>query len=49
MVPQEGFLFTGTIEENILFGRPDASHEDVVLACETLGITQVYRLAFERL
>jgi ATP-binding cassette subfamily B protein len=40
MVPQEGFLFTGTIEENILFGRPDASHEDVVLACETLGITR---------
>ncbi len=38
MVPQEGFLFTGTIKENILFGRPDASDADVVNACRTLGI-----------
>jgi ABC-type multidrug transport system fused ATPase/permease subunit len=26
---QETFLFTGTIRENILFGRPDASEEEV--------------------
>ncbi len=38
MVPQEGFLFTGTIRENILFGRPDADDEAVVAACQTLGI-----------
>lgn len=38
MVPQEGFLFTGTIRENILFGRPDASPEAVEAACRTLGI-----------
>ncbi|MCC6961366.1 MAG: ABC transporter ATP-binding protein [Dehalococcoidia bacterium] len=38
MVPQEGFLFTGTIRENILFGRPDASPEAVEGACRTLGI-----------
>ena len=25
MVPQEGFLFSGTIRDNIAFGRPDAS------------------------
>jgi len=43
MVPQEGFLFTGTIRENILFGRPDASPEDVVRACETLGIDDFIR------
>src|SRR5207253_3976960 len=24
MVPQEGFLFSGTVRENISFGRPDA-------------------------
>jgi ATP-binding cassette subfamily B protein len=38
MVPQEGFLFTGTIRENILFGRPDADPSEVEHACETLGI-----------
>jgi len=40
MVPQEGFLFTGTIRENILFGRPDASDSDVEAACRTLGIDE---------
>jgi ATP-binding cassette subfamily B protein len=38
MVPQEGFLFTGTIRENILFGRPDAPPEAVERACRELGI-----------
>jgi len=38
LVPQEGFLFSGTIRENILFGRPDASEEDVIHSCRTLGI-----------
>jgi len=38
MVPQEGFLFTGTIRDNILFGRPDATEEEMVAACRELGI-----------
>ena len=38
MVPQEGFLFTGSIRENILFGRPDATADEVEAACRTLGI-----------
>ncbi len=38
MVPQEGFLFTGSIRENILFGRPDATKADVIAACQRLGI-----------
>ena len=38
MVPQEGFLFTGTIRENILFGRPDATEAEVEAACRELGI-----------
>lgn len=38
MVPQEGFLFTGSVRENILFGRPDATDAEVVAACERLGI-----------
>lgn len=38
MVPQEGFLFTGSIRENILFGRPDATKDEVIAACRRLGI-----------
>ncbi len=37
IVPQEGFLFAGTVTENIAFGRPDASAEDVVRAAQTVG------------
>ncbi len=29
LVPQEPLLFSGTVEENILYGRPDATPEDV--------------------
>jgi ABC-type multidrug transport system fused ATPase/permease subunit len=29
IVPQEGFLFSGTIRDNIAFGRPDASDDEV--------------------
>ena len=32
IVPQEGFLFAGTVAENIAFGRPDATREEVVAA-----------------
>ena len=32
IVPQEGFLFAGTVRENILFGRPDASPEEAAAA-----------------
>jgi ATP-binding cassette subfamily B protein len=38
MLPQEGFLFSGTIMENLLFGKPDASPEDAKRACRELGI-----------
>src|SRR5690242_15632808 len=37
IVPQEGFLFAGTVHDNIAFGRPDAAPEDVVRAAETIG------------
>src|SRR5947207_1768564 len=32
IVPQEGFLFSGTVRENIAFGKPDATDEDVETA-----------------
>ncbi len=34
IVPQEVMLFGGTIYENILYGRPDAKREDVILAAK---------------
>jgi ATP-binding cassette subfamily B protein len=37
IVPQEGFLFSGTVFENIAFGRPDASLDDVVDAARAVG------------
>jgi ATP-binding cassette, subfamily B, bacterial len=37
IVPQEGFLFAGTVQENIAFGRPDAPPEDVLDAARAVG------------
>jgi ATP-binding cassette subfamily B protein len=38
MVPQEGFLFDQSLLENIRFGRPEASDDDVALAMTELGL-----------
>jgi ATP-binding cassette subfamily B protein len=40
IVPQEGFLFSGTVRENIAFGRPDASDEDVDAAVRAVGANE---------
>lgn len=37
IVPQEGFLFNGTIHDNIAFGRPDATRADVATAAREVG------------
>jgi ABC-type multidrug transport system fused ATPase/permease subunit len=37
IVPQEGFLFAGTIEQNIAFGHPGASHDEVAAAAAAVG------------
>ncbi len=37
MVTQENYLFSGTIADNIRFGRPTASIDDVVAATTALG------------
>jgi ATP-binding cassette, subfamily B, bacterial len=43
IVPQEGFLFAGTVRENIAFGRPDVSFEDIVTAARTVGADEFIR------
>ncbi|HUR85094.1 MAG TPA: ABC transporter ATP-binding protein [Solirubrobacteraceae bacterium] len=40
IVPQEGFLFSGTIGENIAFGRPDASDEEIRAAARAVGAAE---------
>jgi ATP-binding cassette subfamily B protein len=37
IVPQEGFLFAGTVRENILFGRPGASEIELAGAARAVG------------
>jgi len=37
IVPQEGFLFSGTVAENIAFGRPEASRAEVGAAASAVG------------
>jgi len=37
IVPQEGFLFAGTVAENIAFGRPEASFEEIAAAASAVG------------
>jgi len=41
VVPQEPFLFAGTIRDNIAFARPDATDEEVAAACRTVGIDEL--------
>ncbi|MEE9280264.1 MAG: ABC transporter ATP-binding protein [Myxococcota bacterium] len=38
VIPQEPFLFAGTIRENIGFARPSASDEEVLEVCRAVGI-----------
>jgi ABC-type multidrug transport system fused ATPase/permease subunit len=43
VVPQEAFLFSGTIRSNIAFGRPDASEEEIVAAAHAAGADEFIR------
>jgi ATP-binding cassette subfamily B protein len=38
MVPQDGFLFDAGLADNIRYGRPGATDEDIVLALTELGL-----------
>jgi ATP-binding cassette subfamily B protein len=37
IVPQEGFLFSGTVCDNIAFGRTDATREEIEAAARAVG------------
>jgi putative ABC transport system ATP-binding protein len=39
MVPQDGFLFEGSIADNVRFGRPGATEGEIELALTELGLT----------
>ncbi len=43
IVPQEGFLFSGTVGDNIAFGRPDATPEQIAAAAEAVGAADFIR------
>ena len=36
-MPQEGFLFAGNVRDNIAFGRPDATSDEIVAAAQAVG------------
>ncbi|MNO46934.1 putative multidrug export ATP-binding/permease protein [compost metagenome] len=49
MVLQDNFLFSGSVKDNILFGKPDASDDDVIAAAKAanahefiMGLSQGY-------
>ena len=41
MVLQETWLFEGTIEENIAFGKPGATHDDVLAAAQAASVDHI--------
>jgi ATP-binding cassette subfamily B protein len=38
LVPQEPFLFAGTMRDNVAFARPGTSDEEVLAACRAVGL-----------
>jgi ABC-type multidrug transport system fused ATPase/permease subunit len=40
IVPQEGFLFSGSVRENVAFGRPEASEEEIEAAIAAVGASE---------
>jgi ATP-binding cassette subfamily B protein len=49
LIPQEGFLFNGTLRDNLRYARPDADDDTVWEACRAVGIEGWARSLPERL
>jgi ATP-binding cassette subfamily B protein len=49
MVPQEGFLFSGSLRDNLAFARPGIDDQELWRVCETIGIAGWVRSLPERL
>ena len=45
VIPQKAFLFNGTIADNIRFGKPDATEEEIIQAAKT---AQAYDFIIEK-
>jgi ATP-binding cassette subfamily B protein len=43
IVPQEGFLFAGSVAENVEFGRPGASELEIIAATKAVGAHEFIR------
>src|SRR4029077_6632648 len=41
VVPQEPFLFMGTMRDNIAFARPDATDDEIMEAVHRVGLTEL--------
>jgi ATP-binding cassette subfamily B protein len=41
LVPQETFLFDGTLRSNVAFGRPEATDEEVLAALDAVGLSEL--------
>lgn len=41
VVPQEPFLFSATIRDNLVFGRPDLDDDEVLRACQSVGLGEL--------
>ncbi len=49
LIPQEGFLFNGTLRDNLRYARPDASDDELWEVCRAIGIRDWVRALPERL
>ncbi|MGZ8784744.1 MAG: ABC transporter ATP-binding protein [Acidimicrobiia bacterium] len=49
LVPQEGYLFGGTLRDNLAFARPEISDEEIWAVCATMEIADWVRSLPERL
>ncbi len=49
LVPQEGFLFSGSLRDNLTYARPELDDEAIWEVCRTIGIADWVRSLPERL